>query len=264
MKRFGVLLLLVTVLAATGPFFIKDRNGQPLMSIRDISIPAPRLPAFSDVTQRDRTGEAAAPALYKWRDENGQWHYGRHAPAGIRAITVETPHLGNGDPGITRHSPEHRTPGAHLRASRPGPGGPAHERQPPAEPAGRQTRAGPARTFGPAIKTAPGQEPLCRYHDASVWRVWPREALPVRRTRKPGYAFLNTSSPSCSPTWITSPGPKRPARISFASGFSNRCWIARFSGRAPYTGSKPASPSLSRAASLKTKSISRSCRRLRK
>ena len=91
MKRFGVLLLLVTVLAATGPFFIKDRNGQPLMSIRDISIPAPRLPAFSDVTQRDRTGEAAAPALYKWRDENGQWHYGRHAPAGIRAITVETP-----------------------------------------------------------------------------------------------------------------------------------------------------------------------------
>ncbi|RDH88089.1 MAG: hypothetical protein DIZ77_17600, partial [endosymbiont of Seepiophila jonesi] len=34
-------------------------------------------------------------------------------------------------------------------------------------------------------------------------------------------------------TWMTSPAPKRPPRISWANGFSS-CWrIARFSGRAP-------------------------------
>ena len=34
-------------------------------------------------------------------------------------------------------------------------------------------------------------------------------------------------------------GAKRPSRIALASGFSISDWIARFSGRAPYTGSKP-------------------------
>jgi hypothetical protein len=67
-------------------------------------------------------------------------------------------------------------------------------------------------------------------------------------------------------TWIVSFGPKRPDRIAFDSGFSICCWIARFSGRAPYTGSKPASAIFCRAASLRSSVISilaRRCSRLR-
>ena len=44
---------------------------------------------------------------------------------------------------------------------------------------------------------------------------------------------VNVISPPVAPTLTVSPGANLPARISFASGFSICCWIARFSGRAP-------------------------------
>jgi hypothetical protein len=47
------------------------------------------------------------------------------------------------------------------------------------------------------------------------------------------YTFVNAISPFFSATFTVSPGAYLPARISFASGFSICCWIARFSGRAP-------------------------------
>lgn len=46
-------------------------------------------------------------------------------------------------------------------------------------------------------------------------------------------AFSNTMPPFPASTRMVSFGPKRPSRISFASGFSSCAWIARFSGRAP-------------------------------
>ena len=45
--------------------------------------------------------------------------------------------------------------------------------------------------------------------------------------------FTNPSVSPSATTRMTSPGPKSPRRIRCASGFSNCCWIARFSGRAP-------------------------------
>ncbi len=44
-------------------------------------------------------------------------------------------------------------------------------------------------------------------------------------------------------------GANLPSRIALDSGFSICCWIARFRGRAPYTGSKPARASSTTAAS---------------
>jgi len=49
-------------------------------------------------------------------------------------------------------------------------------------------------------------------------------------------AFSKLNTPFCESTRMVSLGPKRPDRISFASGFSSSLWIARLSGRAPYTG----------------------------
>ena len=78
-----------------------------------------------------------------------------------------------------------------------------------------------------------------------ILRPWPR----LRR------------EPSRSPKWNTpgfahrvhfhrdgALGRKRPSRISRDSGFSMRCWIARLSGRAPNTGSKPTLASSASAA----------------
>ena len=48
-----------------------------------------------------------------------------------------------------------------------------------------------------------------------------------------GHAFAKVISPPLAPTFTVTPGSNLPDRISFASGFSICCWIARFSGRAP-------------------------------
>jgi len=47
----------------------------------------------------------------------------------------------------------------------------------------------------------------------------------------------NTISSPSTLAVIAEPGKNLPARIICASGFSIQRWIARFNGRAPYTGS---------------------------
>ena len=59
----------------------------------------------------------------------------------------------------------------------------------------------------------------------------------------PAQPATNTSLPLSASTFTVSPLPKVPLRISDANGFSICCWMARLSGRAPYTGSKPTLPS---------------------
>ena len=44
----------------------------------------------------------------------------------------------------------------------------------------------------------------------------------------------NENSPPSTSTGITSFGPNLPSRISLDSGFSTRCWMARFSGRSDH------------------------------
>lgn len=56
----------------------------------------------------------------------------------------------------------------------------------------------------------------------------------------PAHNFANTITPFLQSTVMVSLAPKRPSSISFASGFSICAWMARFSGRAPKMGSKPA------------------------
>src|SRR5690606_11484757 len=51
------------------------------------------------------------------------------------------------------------------------------------------------------------------------------------------FCFSKVMAPSRAAAIIRSPGPNAPRRICCASGFSMRCWMARLSGRTPYTGS---------------------------
>src|SRR5439155_23071772 len=74
-------------------------------------------------------------------------------------------------------------------------------------------------------------------------------------------ALEKTSSPPFAPTSTMSPSTNLPSSICIASGSCTRRWIARFSGRAPYTGSQPRSASSSRAPSVTTSAIFRSVSR---
>ena len=76
-------------------------------------------------------------------------------------------------------------------------------------------------------------------------------------------ARRNTSLPPSASTTIVSPSWNSPRSSAIASGWTISFWIARFSGRAPYTGSKPSRASSSLAAGVSSSVILRSASRLR-
>ena len=87
---------------------------------------------------------------------------------------------------------------------------------------------------------------------------------PTARSGRFRSTTSNTNSPPCSLTRIRSPGTRSLRRMRCARGFSICCWMARLSGRAPYTGSNPAAPIRSRAASSSSSSMLRSSSRRRR
>ncbi len=92
MKIFLKLLMALVVLAVAAPFFLKDKNGAPLMALNDLKMPdlsTPPIPdniksAVSGITSNSETFSSAAtdssPAggkvkVHKWKDEEGVWHF---------------------------------------------------------------------------------------------------------------------------------------------------------------------------------------------
>lgn len=88
MKLFIKVILLVVVAALAGPFIITGPNGRPLMSLDRLRVPAVSLTDFGKAAAAVKTGvsdASEAPAkpttVFKWRDENGQWHFsGKEQP----------------------------------------------------------------------------------------------------------------------------------------------------------------------------------------
>src|SRR5215472_17531434 len=111
-------------------------------------------------------------------------------------------------------------------------------------------------------KGRPDTTPTPGRHPPELERYEPPGPQP--RAARRSSALAKVSCPSCTLMRIRSPGTNSLCRIFWASGFSICCWMARFSGRAPYTGSKPASPIRSRAESSSVRSMFRSCSRLRR
>src|SRR5471032_1193519 len=74
--------------------------------------------------------------------------------------------------------------------------------------------------------------------------------------------LLNWIVPPLAAIFTVSLAPNSPSRMRFASGFSMLAWIARLSGRAPYTGSKPALAISASALSATSSLISIPARRL--
>ncbi|GAA5217879.1 DUF4124 domain-containing protein [Corallincola platygyrae] len=94
MKKFLYLMLFVVALACSGPFIIKGPDGKPLMTTKTI-MPDDHstvwvywknklVLSYKMLLRQGKSSmgiEEPVPAVYKWQDENGVWHYGDNLAA---------------------------------------------------------------------------------------------------------------------------------------------------------------------------------------
>jgi len=90
-------LFTVSMLAAVliGPFLMDNKNGEPMMSLPNLSdfSPASLLPGSSDSSDSSAILDAlpsSKTTVFKWQDKDGTWHYGDQAPINKAEVsTVE-------------------------------------------------------------------------------------------------------------------------------------------------------------------------------
>ncbi|GAA3944291.1 DUF4124 domain-containing protein [Litoribacillus peritrichatus] len=70
MKIMIKLLMLALVGAIVAPMFIKGPDGRPMMSWQDLFSSSPE-----SAYVRPSQGASQLTTVYKWKDENGQWHF---------------------------------------------------------------------------------------------------------------------------------------------------------------------------------------------
>ena len=94
MKLFAKLMITLLVIAMLLPFTIlKDREGRPLMSFSDLSLPdfslpdMPKVPGTSDLT-RSVGGGSGQDVFYQWYDADGNIQFtSEPPPSGIEYTT---------------------------------------------------------------------------------------------------------------------------------------------------------------------------------
>lgn len=90
-KAFYKFLLTLVILSLALPFILKQPNGQPLLSLADISedistlgnalknTVLSSLETVKDIDDSDNTGseqkQPKTTTLYRWQDAQGQWHF---------------------------------------------------------------------------------------------------------------------------------------------------------------------------------------------
>ena len=76
---FYKLMIALLVIGGLAPFtFIKGKDGNPLMSFSDITMPDTEFPDLS--LPDEDTGKAVDGTVYKWKDENGSWQFTSEPP----------------------------------------------------------------------------------------------------------------------------------------------------------------------------------------
>ncbi len=72
--RFIIFALLAAAIAL--PFFTKNKQGEPMLSLPKVDDLKPGKPSGTEQT------------FYKWQDKDGQWHYGDTPPPGGAVVPV--------------------------------------------------------------------------------------------------------------------------------------------------------------------------------
>jgi len=90
MKIFLKLLMALVVLAVIAPFYLKNQQGAPLMSLNDIKMPNLSTPPIPDSVKSvaseisdnipssidsNVVQEKSKLKVHKWKDEDGVWHF---------------------------------------------------------------------------------------------------------------------------------------------------------------------------------------------
>ena len=89
MRFFAFLMIAVLILAMAGPFFIKGRDGRPLLTAGEVFPSGDELRGAARNgwnglvrkaermldRQKDATPPGQTMAIYKWQDTQGNWHY---------------------------------------------------------------------------------------------------------------------------------------------------------------------------------------------
>ena len=84
------LLIGLLIIACIAPLFIKGPDGEPIMTVDDwaINLPEPVEAFFADLMSGrtpatptvPRQPESEPLQVYKWQDEDGQWHFSNTPP----------------------------------------------------------------------------------------------------------------------------------------------------------------------------------------
>lgn len=103
--RIFTLIILAGALAI--PFFMKNKQGEPMMS----------LPGLKDLSPSSIVSNVPSPAsnrtVYKWKDHNGVWHYGDQPPEGVQFSTLVV----NDKTNIIQSTPVPKTDSAPTKAT---------------------------------------------------------------------------------------------------------------------------------------------------
>ncbi len=88
MKIFLKLLMAVVVLAVMAPFYLKDKQGDALISLNELKIPdlsMPKIPEgvksmISNISPEELIGSQTSSSketieIHKWQDKDGTWHF---------------------------------------------------------------------------------------------------------------------------------------------------------------------------------------------
>jgi hypothetical protein len=83
------IMIAVVILACIGPFFIDGPDGEPLVTIEDLTADF-SLPDMDMFTAGSGDKENSQPVeVYKWQDEAGDWHFSNKPEDAEGAETVE-------------------------------------------------------------------------------------------------------------------------------------------------------------------------------
>ena len=90
--RLPIIVMLLAALAM--PFFLKEKNGRPAFEAPDMGAITEFSPTELFTSKpEEKSIVSDSTHVYKWQDENGQWHYGDKAPQNQASRSLQTVEL---------------------------------------------------------------------------------------------------------------------------------------------------------------------------
>jgi len=85
------IIIALVILACAGLFFIKGPDGEPLITIEELKsdFSLPDIPNVTTASEEPDEDSSKAVEVYKWQDEEGNWHFSNQPEDAEGAETIE-------------------------------------------------------------------------------------------------------------------------------------------------------------------------------